>query len=437
MHRVLLIAYFFPPCAEGGVQRARAFARHLPTYGWQPFVLTVRDDYYLSFTKDEELVREFAGNLTIVRTNSLEPKGSLAKQVLANVYGVGTSGKWFDKYVKGFLRQIYRILAIPDEHILWLPHALRAGLQMIKEHKINVIVCTTPPHSAGVIALLLSWLSGRSLVWDVRDDWVGNPLFDPGPWHRRTLARFLERRLVNRSAAVVSVTRESRESFRSKYPRAAPDKFRSLPNGYDAEEISEIRDELEPREHERLRIVYTGTLGATRSPAALFEALQEIHNEFGMDDLLRLDFYGYARAEFSDLSQAMGLANIVKFHGFVSRRESLRQILMSDVALMIIPEAEGSRIAVPGKLYEYMGAGRFVLALCPFTSAAARIVNEYGDGLVVSQYDASALKAALKQIISLHKAHALGGGRPLEYAKKFERGRQTQVLASYLDSLHQ
>lgn len=435
MRKVLLMAYFFPPCAEGGVLRARAFAKHLPSFGWQPLVLTVQDDYYAPFTKDEELIQEFSGNVTIVRTPSLEPKGSLAKQLQANVYGVGSSGKWFDKYAKGILRRIYRNLAIPDEHILWLPHALAAGLRMIKEHQIDAIVCTTPPHSAAVIAMLLSRLSGKPLVWDVRDDWVGNPLFDAGPWHRHALARFFERRAVKRAAAVISVTGESLEAFRTKYPQSPPDKFYLLRNGYDAEEINVLRAEIEPESRQKLRIVYAGTLGATRTPVHLFKALQELRHQFALDDILQLDIYGYARNEFAELSQTMGLGNIVQFHGFVSRKESLRQILMSDVALMIIPEAEGSRLAIPGKLYEYMGAGRFVLALCPSASAAAQMVHDYGHGIVTSQYDTDEIKAALTQIIGLYQTQKLVGNIHPEYAQQFERARQTQALAALLGSI--
>lgn len=435
MHKVLLMAYFFPPCAEGGVLRARAFAKHLPSYGWQPFVLTVNDDYYAPFTKDEEMIQEFAGNVTIVRTDSLEPKGSLAKQLQANVYGVGSSGQWFDKYAKGILRQIYRNLVIPDEHIFWLPHALRAGLRMIRQYQIDAIVCTTPPHSAAIIAMLLSRLSGKPLVWDVRDDWVGNPLFDAGPWHRSASARFFERRLVNSAAAVVSVTDESIAAFKRKHPHVSPDKFHLLRNGYDAEEIDELRSEIDTDARQKLRIVYTGTLGRTRTPVYLFKALQELQNQFDLDDILQLDIYGYSRNDFAEVSQGMGLGNVVKFHGFVSRRESLRQILMSDVALMIIPEVEGSSLAIPGKLYEYMGTGRYVLALCPPSSAAARVVREYGAGIVAPQHDVSVLREVLIQIINLYKAQGLDGNKQLGYAKLFERSQQTRVLANLLELL--
>ena len=35
---VLFLAYFFPPLGGGGTQRSVGFARHLPTFGYEPVV---------------------------------------------------------------------------------------------------------------------------------------------------------------------------------------------------------------------------------------------------------------------------------------------------------------------------------------------------------------------------------------------------------------
>ena len=40
--RVLLISYHFPPDTAVGALRCAAFAKYLPSLGWQPYVLTVR-----------------------------------------------------------------------------------------------------------------------------------------------------------------------------------------------------------------------------------------------------------------------------------------------------------------------------------------------------------------------------------------------------------
>ena len=42
-HRILLIAYHFPPSAAVGGTRMANFAKWLPSSGWEPYVLTIRD----------------------------------------------------------------------------------------------------------------------------------------------------------------------------------------------------------------------------------------------------------------------------------------------------------------------------------------------------------------------------------------------------------
>lgn len=408
MKDVLVISYFYPPCADGGVVRVNSFSRHLPANGWRPIILTVKEDFYPSFTRDESLANELSSDLLIYRTSSLEPKGSITKGLTESVYGIRKTSRWFEKFGKGFLRTVYRSFAIPDEHILWLPSAVTAGMSIIQKHNIRAIFVTSPPHSVGLIGLLLSYLSGKPLIWDVRDDWVGNPLFDVGPWHRHRIANMLESLLVQKSTRVVSVTKESVEAFESKYPKQAKDKYVFIPNGYDGEELSYVNDTpVSPVNPDKMRIVYTGTLGRTRTPVALLHAIQDLAQSSYVRSKLQVDFYGYSRAEFAEISTSLGLDDIVSFHGFVPRHESLLAINTANVALMIIPEEEGSRTAIPGKLYEYLGLKKPVLALCSSLSAAGKLVVKEGLGLVIPQDDTAAIKSALVQMFELYEAGKL------------------------------
>ena len=417
--------------------RARAFVKYLPQYGWQPFVLTINDQYYLSHTRDEALVAELPDDLAVHRTNSFEPKGKMAHDFKAGVYGIQKKGLFFERLIKPVLRQIYRSFVIPDEHILWMPFAIRKGLQLIKQHHIDVILVTTPPHSAGLIAAILSRLTGKPLIWDVRDDWVGNPLFDKGPSFSKIIGQFLEDQIVQRARYIVTVTRESIVAFTKKYPGQLSGKFKFIPNGFDRQEFAALSlDQLTDAEinsSDRLRIIYIGTLGATRSPISLFKAIKQLIDESPDNNCLKLDIYGYSRADFQEISTAMGLDGVVEFHGFVSRAESLRQLLMSNAALMIIPQEEGSSTAIPGKLYEYLGAKKFVLALCNSDSAAGRLINELNLGVVCPQNNIHQVKCVLQDMLNRHKDGML---KPTLAATQllYERSAQSELLAILLDS---
>ncbi len=441
MRRVLFIAYSFPPCSGGGVMRARAFAKYLPQHGWQPIVLTVDDQYYLSHTRDEALMTELAADLAVYRTKSLEPRSKLASNFKSSVYGLQKQRKFFDRLIKPVLRQVYHSFIIPDEHILWLPYAIRTGLQLITQHNIDAILVTTPPHSAGVIATILSRLTGKPLIWDVRDDWVNNPLFDSGPWHRRAFSRILERQIVRTARRIVTVTQESVAAFAAKYPAEADGKLELIPNGFDHQEFATLDMDAAsgPDGHgsasKKLHLVYIGTLNAKRSPICLFEAIKQLCNELPLEEQLKLDIYGYSRADFQEISASMGLEGIVKFHGFVSRAESLRQLLLSDAALMLIPEEEGSDTAIPGKLYEYIGAQKFVLGLCPTESAAGRLIGELSIGTVCSPNDTPQIKQALHDMLTRFEQGRLETRLNHQQINIFERSAQARCLAHILNGI--
>ena len=44
--KVLIIATHFPPSNLAGIHRSRLFAQHLPSFGWEPIILTVDEKYY-------------------------------------------------------------------------------------------------------------------------------------------------------------------------------------------------------------------------------------------------------------------------------------------------------------------------------------------------------------------------------------------------------
>ena len=65
MRRVLLLAYFYPPLAGGGVHRVLSFTRHLPAHGWACTVVCAGErDYWVS---DESLVASVPHETEVIR----------------------------------------------------------------------------------------------------------------------------------------------------------------------------------------------------------------------------------------------------------------------------------------------------------------------------------------------------------------------------------
>src|SRR5438034_90766 len=72
LRRVLMIAHHFPPAGGSGANRALAFARYLPEYGWQPIVITPAAAW--ASNRDDDLLVQIPHDVRVVRTRSLESK---------------------------------------------------------------------------------------------------------------------------------------------------------------------------------------------------------------------------------------------------------------------------------------------------------------------------------------------------------------------------
>ena len=72
----------------------------------------------------------------------------------------------------------------------------------------------------------------------------------------------------------------------------------------------------------------------------------------------------------------MGLENVVEITGHVPHRKSIEFQLESDLLLLMISPCPGSKSTLTGKLFEYIGARRPILALVPDGEAKDLIVKE-------------------------------------------------------------
>src|SRR2546428_545436 len=84
MRRILIIAYHFPPDAAVGALRPLKFAKYLPQFGWEPWVLTVRPEYYESL--DRSRLDEVRYPTKVFPTRMLPHPNALYKSVQASCY---------------------------------------------------------------------------------------------------------------------------------------------------------------------------------------------------------------------------------------------------------------------------------------------------------------------------------------------------------------
>lgn len=386
MRRVLFLAHDFPPVASAAAQRARQFVRYLPAHGWQPVVVTPRNGS--SWAHDPTVAADLPSDLGVHRTGSIE-----AGRVLGRLRRTGADGNGAASASRAaaWLREW---AFVPDANAGWIPFAVAAAAR--RARRADVVMTTNPPASAHVAGAVVSRVGGLPWVADFQDPW-SLPSFEGwrGRWRPRLDTR-LERAALRRADRVVATTGWLADELAR---RGAGERVRLVANGYEADEYPVVT----PPTDGAFTLVHAGSFYGPRSPEPLLVAVAAaVGAEPGLRPVLRVRLLGSqdvrSRACLDATIERLGLHNVVERVGQRPRHEALAAMRAASVLVAVTDPVEGGRGLIPLKLYEYLGAGRPVLALAPPEGEAGRLVRAARAGIVVDPSDVAGAAVALGQL---------------------------------------
>jgi glycosyltransferase involved in cell wall biosynthesis len=411
---VLIIAYYFPPLGLSGVQRTTKFVKYLPQFGWKPTVLTVAPTGY--YALDPTLLLEVEGT-EILRV------GSLDVNALFRHHGVV---RMPSERVRKMLQFIGDTVFIPDTKIGWKFRAVKAAGDLLRRRRFDLIFATAPPQTDFLIGEELKRQFGLPLVLDYRDAWLDYPFkYFPTPLHRYLNYR-LEKRVVKAADKIIVAHRRVKETLLTRYRHLSYHDVVIIPQGYDAADFS-----LEPiPRHSRFRITHAGTFYAKRNPAALLHAVRLLLQESPqLERTLEICFVGTPRREDHQLVQKLGLEHLVKFLGYLDHRACTKYLLASDLLYFVLDNDFQS----PGKLYEYFGARKPILASI-VDGYMKDVVMDSGAAVCIPLQDVAAHAQALRTLLQQHTSKRLQPPSE-EFVQQFERRALTAELARQFESL--
>lgn len=437
MKKVLIVAYYFPPSGGPGVQRVLKYVQYLRDFGWEPVVLTVRDGNFPA--RDESLLAEIPEGVKVIRTEIFEPYDlyrkltGKGKGVAIDVNTIRKEGAKISasERLAEFVRAT---LFIPDARIGWLNAAVKAGMEAIRELKIDAIYSSSPPYTCALIARALKRKSGLPWVAGFRDPWTGF-ITTPKRWViPARIDRMLEHAVFREASAVevawVGITKDAV----GKYPGLPLSKFHHLPNGFDSADFPSV--DPASRTDQRFTVTYTGSMYGRRNPYEFLKAVEHLVHRGEVDPArIRLRFIGRFGEEVMEMFRASDVHDAVEVVGYMAHRESVAQLLLSDALLLVVDECDESEEVVPGKVYEYIGSGRPVIAVAPEKSAIAELIAETRSGYVAHQSNLPGIAAAF---LALYRDHVNGTETLVpdrEAIDRYERRNTTGQLAALLDAV--
>jgi glycosyltransferase involved in cell wall biosynthesis len=201
---------------------------------------------------------------------------------------------------------------------------------------------------------------------------------------------------VRNADAIVFTTRTNMDEYSQHYGASTAAKFHLVRNGCDSDEF----EGLAPLAGDgRFTMLHAGSMYGGRKPTALFAALVALRDR-GVIDARSFCFRQIGRVALSGFDMAeerdrLGLQGIVEMLPPLPRRDILREMISASSLLLLQP---GTTVSIPGKLFEYLTAGRPIFALAE-EGETSDIVRESGRGIAVLPEDQRQIERAIEQLL--------------------------------------
>jgi glycosyltransferase involved in cell wall biosynthesis len=331
--KILLLTQYFPPETGAPQNRLHSLANNLIQLGAELTVLTAMPNY-----PRMEIAEEYKGKWYLKETDGR----------------INIHRSWI--FIKKSKSVSYRLL----NYFSFVFSALYVGLFKINKH--DIIICESPPLFLGITAVLLKWIKGSKLVFNVSDLWpesaeklniVNNKLM-------LGLAYQLEERIYKAAHLVSCQTQGIVKSVKSRFPEINAFWFR---NGIDINMFNihasgnEMRSHLKVSSNEFV-LMYAGVIGHAQGLDVIVKAADLLkHNE-----LIRFVLAGDGpeKGELQTLIRKLQLKNI-EFLPNLSRDKMPELIASCNAYIVPLKKNDLFLGAVPSKLFEPLAMAKPIL----------------------------------------------------------------------------
>lgn len=417
MRKLLVIAYYYPPMGLSGVLRIAKFTKYLQRFGWEPTVLTVGDVSYFAY--DYSLLEEvLEAGVKVVRTKTLDP---------LRLFGRNGMIKMPADKRKRMLSGLSHVFLQPDNKIGWKRYAVRRALKLAEEEQFDAILATAPPFTSFLIGRELQQKLGLPLIVDYRDPWIDNSdYFFATPFHKGYAAG-LEEEVLKNADAVVVINRKIKERLIGRYPFLTHEGVHIIPSGYDPQDFR-VAARFPMQRPRKMRFTYSGLFDSRRTPKTFFMALARIFAQHPETrDEIEIYVVGNFHENFRKMAVQYGVSTALVTPGNVEHQQKIRYLFASDVLWLITHDP----VITPGKVYEYIGSRKPILALAP-DGVLRNVLAGYGAATSVDPEDVDAIAEAIYKLYQDWRGGALPVGDPdvaLEHDQRILTERLARVLA--------
>ncbi len=401
MKRVLLIAFYFPPRNHIAGYRTACFAKYLPENGWLPTVICEdwpadRGDF------DPDFVTGIPPEVEIRRIPAPPHPRPLQKFVLR------------------------KLLPYWSPHLapyLWRQIAMRTMRELWEQAPFDAIWATTDP--LVTLGLAVEAAKEWRLPWlaDVRDSFNVQPR---GSWYKRPIWAYHERRLCRLARTIVTVS----PHLAAGLTRATGRSVEVIENGFDPQLFTTPA----PPQRSVFTIAYTGNLTLPKqNPRPVLQAVEDLLRRGVVQrGGLEVVFYGPSAEQINAALPGATESLPVRIFPFAPHKQAVAVQQTSSVLLLLT--VAGEKGVLTGKLFDYLGARRPILATPDDHGDVADLLARTGAGVTAdtSEQIARVLEGWYEQWAKTREIPMPRNEAAIEF---YSRRNQAKRLAGLLDSM--
>ena len=351
--KVLILAYFFPPCNLPASQRAYGWAKFLHKFGYYPVIVTRNWDVPITCQRD---VTKSSGTEPIIQKfDEYEVHYIPYKAGIRDCLVVSGNFYMFRKMltVIELLLQNFFIIFNPYKHLY------KYSTTLFRYKSFDFIIITGNPFALFAFGKRLSKLFKAPFFADYRDDWNTDEIKSKPKGVEKFIQfieSFSERRWIRHSIGITSVS----EHYTKKIAEFVNKKGYTIYNGFIPEDIIDDSFELD----KNFSIVYNGSLYKSQNICMFLDGFKLFINS-NPQIKAKLLFPGlkYDPIQAERVSiQMKGYEHAIEILDRIPRKQVIEMQKKSHALLMI--SHTNAKGVLSSKLFEYIGIKKPII-LCP------------------------------------------------------------------------
>lgn len=296
----------------------------------------------------------------------------------------------------------------------------------------DVVVASSPSLPSAAAAATLARARGARFLLEVRDLWPDSAIAMGLVSDPRTIAvaRRLEAYCYARADRIVALTEGIRDGMIEQ--GVSPARITLITNGVDLEIGGDVAPADVPVPDDAVVAMYVGAHGTYSSLETVLDAAERLRDT----PRVRVVLVGNGDRKPALIEEATrrGLTNVV-FADAVPKRAVPSWLARADICLLPYQDNPLFAGALPNKAFDYLGAGRPIVASAP-AGELTRMVEAAGCGVAVPPEDGAALADAIRRLAADPEGARAMGARGREHAlEHYDREALAARFVAVVESL--